>query len=164
MVGVKGKVIRHDNGNFMSQHTSLSIDTREEIHDFLETYDAPIRISGVAQSGYPIICSLWFEYADNALWCATQKTAKIARVLSDNPKCAFELAPNTPPYFGIRGQGNATLQIVDADKLLERLIDRYLGDRNSKLARMLLKKAADEVAMRIEIEQITSWDYRSRMK
>ena len=148
----------------MSPDTSQSVQGREEMKSFFTSYIAPMRISGISQSGYPIICSLWFEYADDVIWCATQKSAKIVRVFSENPKCAFELAPNKPPYFGVRGQGNAAIQFADADKLLERLIDRYLGDRNSRLAKILLEKVADEVAIRIEIKQIYSWDYRNRMK
>ena len=148
----------------MNSEPFKSVRSTEERENFLTSYIAPIRISAVSQSGFPLICSLWFEYEDNAIWCATQKTAKIARVLSENPKCAFELAPNEPPYFGVRGQGSATVEVADADKLLERLIDRYLGDRKSSIAKMLLNKVADEVLIRIDVKQISSWDYRNRMK
>jgi hypothetical protein len=148
----------------MNSETSESVRSSAERENFLTSYIAPIRISGISQSGFPLICSLWFEYEDNAIWCATQKTSKIARVLSENPKCAFELAPNEPPYFGVRGQGNAMVEVADADKLLERLIDRYLGNRKSRIAKMLLNKVADEVLIRIDVKQISSWDYRTRMK
>jgi hypothetical protein len=130
----------------------------------LSTYIAPVRISGVMSSGYPLICSLWFEYSDNALWCATQKTSKIARVLAVNPACAFELAPNEPPYFGIRGQGHASLHDENAGELLERLIQRYLGEGNSRLAEMLRSRVADEVVIRIVPEKVFTWDYRNRMQ
>jgi len=148
----------------MNSETSESVRSSAERENFLTSYIAPIRISGISQSGFPLICSLWFEYEDNAIWCATQKTAKIARVLSENPKCAFELAPNEPPYYGVRGQANASLHLENADELLERLIVRYLGNKESKLAKKLLDDTANEVAIKIEPTNIFSWDYRKRMK
>jgi hypothetical protein len=148
----------------MNSETSESVRSSGKRENFLTSYIAPIRISGISQSGFPLICSLWFEYEDNAIWCATQKTAKIARVLSENPKCAFELAPNEPPYYGVRGQANASLHLENADELLERLIVRYLGNKESKLAKKLLDDTANEVAIKIEPTNIFSWDYRKRMK
>ena len=142
----------------------FKLESREHIDAFLASYLAPLRISAVADNGFPLICSLWFEYADGALWCATKKQAKIVEVLEKNPKCAFELAPNEPPYFGVRGQAEASIHQENAGALLERLIDKYLGTRDSSLALNLLKRVADEVAIRIDPVSVYSWDYRSRMQ
>lgn len=148
----------------MNPDTVKTLSNSDNIDSFLNSWIAPIRLSGILDSGYPVICSLWFEYADNALWCATQKTSKIARVFANNPRCAFELSPNEPPYFGVRGQGQAILQADKADELLDRLIIRYLGNSDSRLAKTLLNKVANEVAIKIEPINIYTWDYRKRMK
>ena len=129
----------------------------------LESYLAPLRLAVVEESGFPLICSLWFHYADERLYCATAKTSKVAEYLRRNPKCGFELAPNEPPYFGVRGHGIASVSTEGADDLLARLVDRYLGTRDSEFSRWLLGRAREEVAIQIEIEWITSWDYSSRM-
>ena len=147
-----------------ASNTGFQLESREHIDAFLASYLAPLRISAVADSGFPLICSLWFEYADGAIWCATKKQAKIVEILSRNPKCAFELAPNEPPYFGVRGQAEASIQHENAGELLERLIDKYLGTRDSSLALNLLKRVSDEVAIRMEPVSLYSWDYRSRMQ
>jgi hypothetical protein len=148
----------------MNSDTSNVLLSDKDISSFLNSYVAPIRLSGIAGSGYPIICSLWFEYRDKAIWCATKSTSRIAQILTNNSKCAFELAPNEPPYYGVRGQANASLHLENADELLERLIVRYLGNNDSKLAKKLLDDTANEVAIKIEPTNIFSWDYRKRMK
>ncbi|MFT5350338.1 MAG: hypothetical protein ACI9MF_001154 [Gammaproteobacteria bacterium] len=148
----------------MNPDKSNALLSDEDINSFLNSYLAPIRLSGILDSGYPIICSLWFEHRDNAIWCATKKTSRIARVFADNTKCAFELAPNEPPYYGVRGQGIASLHLENTDDLLERLIIRYLGNNESRLAKKLLNNTATEVVIKVEPTKIFSWDYRKRME
>jgi hypothetical protein len=148
----------------MNPDKSNALLSDKDINSFLNSYLAPIRLSGILDSGYPIICSLWFEHRDNAIWCATKKTSRIARVFADNTKCAFELAPNEPPYYGVRGQGIASLHLENTDDLLERLIIRYLGNNESRLAKKLLNNTATEVVIKVEPTKIFSWDYRKRME
>ena len=148
----------------MNSATSNTHLSANDINSFLNSYVAPMRLSGILDTGYPIICSLWFEHRDNAIWCATKSTSSIARVFANNTKCAFELAPNEPPYYGVRGQGMASLHFENADDLLERLIVRYLGNSDSSLAKKLLNNVTNEVAIKIEPTKIFSWDYRKRME
>jgi nitroimidazol reductase NimA-like FMN-containing flavoprotein (pyridoxamine 5'-phosphate oxidase superfamily) len=133
------------------------------IETFLTSFDAPLRVAATRQDGFPLLCSLWFRYAEGHLYCATQRDARIARALEADGRCAFELAPNQPPYHGVRGRGQAMLRTEGGEAELERLIDRYLGDRSTNLARWLLARAANEVVLAIRVDWITSWDYRARM-
>jgi len=116
-----------------------------------------------AWSSQPMICSLWFRYREGRLLCATKDDSTVARRLREDPRCGFELAPNEPPYFGVRGRGRASISSDGAIELLGELIDRYLGGRDSELATWLLGNAENEVTISIEPEGITSWDYSSRM-
>ncbi len=43
------------------------------------------------------------------------------------------------------------------------LIERYLGDTDSKLASFLLARAEQETVIGIEPQTLVSWDYRERM-
>jgi hypothetical protein len=135
----------------------------EQVEEFLRTYLAPLRVATQDGSGYPMLCSLWFAYQDGRILCATKRDARVARALDRHPRCAFELAPNEPPYYGVRGRGTASISAEGAVELLGDLIDRYLGTRDSDLARWLLGNADDEVRLVISIDWITSWDYTSRM-
>ncbi|MHA7837664.1 MAG: pyridoxamine 5'-phosphate oxidase family protein [bacterium] len=135
----------------------------ERVEEFLESYRAPLRLAVTTGSGHPMICSLWFRSRDGRLLCATKDDAKIVEWLRADPRCAFELAPNEPPYFGVRGRGRASIFSEGAADLLGELIDRYLGSRESELAGWLLSNAENEVTIAIEPEWLTSWDYSARM-
>jgi nitroimidazol reductase NimA-like FMN-containing flavoprotein (pyridoxamine 5'-phosphate oxidase superfamily) len=124
----------------------------------------PLRLGVVSESGHPLVLSLWFVWRDGALWCATAPDARVIRLLRRDPRCGFEVAREAPPYCGVRGQGVAELVPERGGEILEALIDRYLGTRDSSFARWLLGRRDDEVAIRIAPERITSWDFRARMR
>ena len=46
----------------------------------------------------------------------------------------FRVAPESMPYRGVRGQGKVSLSAAQGPDILLRLIDRYLGNRDSALA------------------------------
>jgi hypothetical protein len=50
-----------------------------------------------------------------------------------------------------------------APALLGELVDRYVGNRDSKFSKWLLARTDDETSLEIEIEWMTSWDYSRRM-
>jgi nitroimidazol reductase NimA-like FMN-containing flavoprotein (pyridoxamine 5'-phosphate oxidase superfamily) len=124
----------------------------------------PLRFSYIAPNNFPVVVSLWFVYEDKRLWCAVQKESAVARNLKENSRCAFEIGPNEPPYMGIRGQGKAVLIPEKGEEKLKKLVNRYLDDSNKTLAKWLLSRSENEVAICIELICIYSWDYRNRMK
>ncbi len=131
--------------------------------DFLESFDGPLRIAVTTASGFPLICSLWYQFRDGQILCATQKQAVITRHLERDGRCAFELSTNDPPYFGLRGRGLATVTSLGAAELLEQVSSRFLGDEETPFKQWLRRRSADEVCIKIEPSWVTSWDYRKRM-
>ena len=105
-----------------------------------------MRLAANADSGFPVILSLWFLPEDDELLAAVHRDARIANRLKTDPRCAFEIAPNEPPYRGVRGRAIACLESEGAGALLERLLDRYLGSSDSSLGRFLLARAPDGLA------------------
>ena len=93
----------------------------------------------------------------------TRLPSAILGYLREDPRCAFEVAPNDPPYCGVRGQAEATLSMDGAGALLERLIARYLGDTNPSLSKWLLSRAEEEWLIRLDPTWVSAWDYRGRM-
>lgn len=123
----------------------------------------PLRFSCMTPSGYPSIVSLWYLYKNSKIYCATQKNAKVVSYIKFNNKCAFEITTGELPYKGIRGYGKANLRDDIAVDILESLIDRFVGDRQSYLSKYLLKRKDDEVAIEIIPSKLFPWDYSNRM-
>jgi nitroimidazol reductase NimA-like FMN-containing flavoprotein (pyridoxamine 5'-phosphate oxidase superfamily) len=135
----------------------------DEIEQYLQEQRIPVRLSCNDKDGFPLICSLWFVYHDGYLWCATHENAAVAKLLEQNPKCAFEVAINEMPYKGVRGKGTVELLRSDAEGMLKELIARYLGDSNAGLASWLLSRSDHEYAIKIAPSTVTSWDFSERM-
>lgn len=136
----------------------------DEVHEHLASAHIPARLACRNPEGYPLVVSLWYLHRDDALWCATQNDALVARCLGDDPRCGFEVAADRPPYRGVRGWGRAEIVSARGEEILRALIERYLGDERSSLARWLLSRADREVALRIVPERWVSWDYGERMQ
>lgn len=136
-----------------------------EIERFFASTAIPLRLGCLTSDQKPLVSSLWYLYDDGALWCATQASSSVAQLLGSNPACGFEVAPEQMPYRGVRGQGNVRILESEGLPLLLRLVDRYLGTRDTEFARWLIKLAAtDEVALRIEPDWLTAWDFSARMQ
>ena len=133
-----------------------------EVASFLDRTVVPLRLACNGSSGSPILASLWFVADGETLCCATQRSARIVERLRDDPRCAFEVAQDTPPYRGVRGQGRVAIDEGAGPALLERLIARYV-DPASAFADWLRARAHDETALRIEPVRLLSWDFAERM-
>jgi len=133
------------------------------VEGFLQRALIPVRLSAISPSGWPTVVSLWFIYEDGILKCASKPNAHITELLRANPKCGFEVAGEAPPYYGVRGQGLATLDHKSGPALLPRLIDRYIGPDITPFRRRLMADQDQEVAIEIRPKRLMSWDYRKRM-
>lgn len=136
-----------------------------EIHqDYLKETVIPIRLACRTGSGWPFILSLWYLYADGSLYCATQAGARIVDHLNNDPRCAFEIASDRPPYCGIRGQARAEILPDLGEEILVRLLERYLGSTTNTLAKKLLRNRDSEVAIRLQPVSLYTWDFTNRMQ
>lgn len=147
---------------------SSSIPTRgpwsiAEVRAFLAQTKIPLRLAANTPSGFPVVLSVWFVPDGDHLLGAVHRDSRIAKRLQENPRCAFEVAPDDPPYRGVRGRAMARLEPEGAGPLLERLLRRYLGSTESSLGRFLLARADEELVVRLEPLGFSSWDYSERM-
>jgi nitroimidazol reductase NimA-like FMN-containing flavoprotein (pyridoxamine 5'-phosphate oxidase superfamily) len=122
----------------------------------------PVRLGVTAPTG-PLVVSMWYRFADGALWCATGEDADVVTHVRRHPRVGFEIGPDVPPYRGVRGTAEASIVPERGAATLERLLERYLDDANAGLADWLRDGADDEVALRLDDLHIASWDFSGRM-
>ena len=137
---------------------------KQEVPKYLQEVKIPLRLACTTKSGWPIVLSLWYVYMEDKIFCATQKSAKVVHYLEKDPRCAFEVATEQPPYWGVRGQAKATINEERGIEILKILLKRYLGSLDSPLAKQLLSRSSPEVAIEIEPVNLFTWDFRKRMK
>lgn len=124
----------------------------------------PLRLACLTSSGWPMIVPLWFTFLNNRLYCATQENAKIISYLKKDPRCAFDISTENPPYKGIRGQGKIKINKDCSTEVLEIVIQKYLRNKYKNLTEYLLKQKENEVAIEIIPIKTFYWDYTDRMK
>lgn len=129
---------------------------------FLHDAVIPLRL-GISTADAPLIVPLWFRYDAGELWCVTHRDALVVRAVRRHPQCAIDISTNDVPYRGVRGAGTVSVVPERGAELIEALVLRYLGDAGSSLARWLLGRRDEEVALRIEPHWLTSWDFSGRM-
>jgi hypothetical protein len=130
---------------------------------YLDDTVIPLRLAAVAPSGWPIVVSLWFARDGDTLVCATQQSSPLVTALACEPRCAFEVAGCEPPYVGVRGRAAVTVEPDGDLDILQRLVERYLGDTEGRFASWLLGRTTPEVVLRLDPVEVSSWDYRGRM-
>ena len=124
----------------------------------------PIRLGFIKPNGAPSIISLWYTDMNGKIYCATQKTAKIIQYLETNPSCGFEIASDQPPYKGSRGEGIVKIIPSKGPEILNLLIKKYLGEKESTLSKFLRGHSQNEIAIEITPTKIFHYDYSKRMK
>ena len=130
---------------------------------YLRDIRIPLRLACATVSGWPMLVSLWFLFRGGKLMCATQRSARVVEYLRNDPRCAFEISADLPPYCGIRGQAKATVDEEFGAEVLEQLLVRYFGGIDHQLGRSLLAKKNTEVAIILEPKTIYTWDFSERM-
>ncbi len=134
-----------------------------KVKDYLNQTIIPLRLSGTNTFGWPFVMSLWYVSLNEKIYLATIKSAKVVKYLSNNPKCAFEIASDIPPYCGIRGQAKADINESKGDEILKILLNRYLGGIDNPLAQQLLSRSEQEVAIELTPIKLYQWNYSDRM-
>lgn len=131
---------------------------------YLDEVRIPVRLACDTQSGWPFVLSLWYLHDGGDLYCATTDSARVVAYLRREPRCAFEVAADDPPYCGVRGQALARIDPARGQEILRRLLARYLGGDDSALARRLLARAHEEVAIVLTPVNLFTWNFSRRMQ
>lgn len=136
----------------------------DPVVQYLKDIRIPLRLGALTRSGWPIVLSLWYVFMDGKVYCSTQKSAKIVTKLGRDPRCSFEVAGEEPPYCGVRSRALAVVEPEKGPVILKRLLERYLDDLDTPLARNLLSRMDDEVAIQLTPQSVYTWNFSDRMR
>lgn len=154
-------------GNYKTMNPNIVTGASAWNTSTIETYLCeavlPCRLSCITGEGFPHVTSLWYAYEAEELLFSVQKTMRLVNWLQAEPRCGFEIAADTQPYRGVRGRGTASVMSASERPVLSDLIERYLGTKDSSLARWLRTRPDSEMTIRVKPCWITSWDYSARM-
>lgn len=134
------------------------------VAQYLENSVYPMRLACIGGDGFPRVVSVWYQYTDGRFYCVSHRASKLITLLRANERVGFEVAPNEPPYCGVRGQGIASVQSLGEQATLDDLLERYLGGADSRLGNWLLSRREEEMLITIEPQRVFSWDYQERME
>lgn len=134
-----------------------------QVDQYLQDSVFPVRLGCNGRDGFPRVVSVWYQYFQERFFCVSHRKSFLVRLLQANGRVGFEVAPNEPPYCGVRGHGNASLEMLGNEATLDNLLERYLGGADSRLGNWLLARRDEEMLITIEPQRIFSWDYRERM-
>lgn len=136
---------------------------RDDLNQIFHFEKIPIRLAFIKSNTIPNVLSLWYVYLDEKIYCATQKSAKIVSYLETNPKCGFEIAADKPPYKGVSGEDIAKILPENGENILNLLMNKYLGTKESTLSKFLKNNSKTEVAIEIIPSKVFYYDYSKRM-
>lgn len=88
---------------------------------------------------------------------------RVLKASAWSKKAGFEVAVNSYPYKGVRGQADIELFENKLVNKLDPLIERYLKQSNDSLATWLRSRSDMELAIKIVPRTINAWDYSNRM-
>jgi hypothetical protein len=115
-------------------------------------------------AGFPRLCSMWFDFDGESIIAVGHKNALLIQLLEKDGRCGFEIATNTEPYMGVRGQAVASIHKEQGRDLLPSLIEKYIADRHPDLQSWLMNRIDDEYAIKLKLEWLSAWDFSGRMK
>lgn len=136
---------------------------KSEIDTFLASSKTPLRLATTNKKGEPNIHPVWYDYATNKLYFMSWKNAVKVRNLKQNKTVYFSVDTDAMPNTGVKGKGTATI-VKDTGKILllsEKIIAKYLGDINGKMAKRMMDevKKGSEVLVEITPHYFSTWDY-----
>ena len=134
-----------------------------EIERFLVAQKTPMRIAVLDHDDFPMICSVWHHYHEQKIYAVAHKNSKLIKKLTAHEQCAFEIAPNEPPYKGVRGQAIAHISSQHCDEKLNHLLEKFLGSGYQQLKNFLQSRSDDERVIELQIKKVTAWDFSQRM-
>jgi len=137
--------------------------TEEQTVEFLTNKKLNLLLGTVDRSGDPLIHPVWFLYENEKLYAETSKTSKKVQNIQHKNMVYFCIDDENLPYRGVRGKAlvKISTDVEDNIPIAERIMIKYTGDLENKVAKMLMDgvRAGQSAILEISPEYYSTWDH-----
>jgi PPOX class probable F420-dependent enzyme len=134
--------------------------TPESTYTFLaRTWPSLLGVVGTLdQDGGPHLVPVWYRYAGERIYIWTLETRRWVKNLARDPRVAFSVQEDEPPYMAVTLRGRATITTGDGEDVtqeIRRITARYVEEPH--VAEYMRKWAHLRTIISITPEQISGW-------
>ena len=137
--------------------------TEEQTVEFLTDKKLNLLLGTVGGSGDPFIHPVWFLYENGKLYVETSKTSKKVQNIRHKNMVYFCIDDENLPYMGVRGRAlvKISTDVENNIPIAERIMIKYTGDLENKVAKMLMDgvRAGQSATLEISPEYYSTWDH-----
>ncbi|MGB0385090.1 MAG: pyridoxamine 5'-phosphate oxidase family protein [Ardenticatenaceae bacterium] len=146
----------------MSQRDKIRM-SEEEVAAFLSGRQT-MSVATNGKDGFPHVVAMWYGFLDGApaFW-TYRKSQKIRNLERDNRMtCLVEAGEGYNELRGVmlKGRGVIVEDKIEVLKVGESVYERYTGPLTDAARPALEYMGRKRVAVRIEVEEVASWDHR----
>jgi uncharacterized pyridoxamine 5'-phosphate oxidase family protein len=137
--------------------------TEEQTVEFLTDKKLNLLLGTVGKNGDPFIHPVWFLYENEKLYVETSKTSKKVQNIQHKNTVYFCIDDENLPYRGVRGKAlvKISTDVEGNIPIAERIMIKYTGDLENKVAKMLMDgvRAGQSAILEISPEYYSTWDH-----
>jgi len=137
--------------------------TEEQTIEFLTDKKLNLLLGTVGKNSDPFIHPVWFLYENEKLYVETSKTSKKVQNIRHKNMVYFCIDDENLPYRGVRGKAlvKISTDVEDNIPIAERIMIKYTGDLENKVAKMLMDgvRAGQSAILEISPEYYSTWDH-----
>jgi len=137
--------------------------TEEQTVEFLTDKKLNLLLGTVGKNGDPFIHPVWFLYENEKLYVETSKTSNKVQNIQHKNMVYFCIDDENFPYMGVRGKAlvKISTDVEDNIPIAERIMIKYTGDLENKVAKMLMDgvRAGQSAILEISPEYYSTWDH-----
>jgi len=137
--------------------------TEEQTVEFLTDKKLNLLLGTVGKNSDPFIHPVWFLYENEKLYVETSKTSKKVQNIRHKNMVYFCIDDENLPYRGVRGKAlvKISTDVEDNIPIAERIMIKYTGDLENKVAKMLMDgvRAGQSAILEISPEYYSTWDH-----
>jgi len=137
--------------------------TEEQTVGYLTDKKLNLLLGTVDKNSNPFIHPVWFLYENEKLYVETSKTSKKVQNIQHKNMVYFCIDDENLPYRGVRGKAlvKISTDVEDNISIAERIMRKYTGNLENKVAKMLMDgvRAGQSAILEISPEYYSTWDH-----